>query len=249
MPKLPLLREDQDALSVLVRRAADHLGILDTFVEKDFWVTELLRAVAPGWVIDGQHVSAVFKGGTSLSRVYRLTERFSEDVDILLVYPDDLSPGPRDQALKGIAERARTHLGLDIDQAVSSSATRGVKRNVSYYYPLHQPCCTRAPAAGDGLAWWTQHAPAGDRHLDGRGVRGQLCTQLQDLAGGPSATLRPNEPPLLLCRPDQPILPLFCCTEIAEPLSFCSSSEPAIQSFCHLRMESNPCETMSCAAS
>lgn len=129
------LRDDLDALTVLVRRTADYLGILDTFVEKDFWVTELLRAVAPGWNADGQQVNTVFKGGTSLSRVYRLTERFSEDIDILLVYPDGLSTSRREDALKGIAERARAHLGLDGEQAVSSSSTRGVKRNVSYFYP------------------------------------------------------------------------------------------------------------------
>jgi len=189
VPKLPLLREDQDALSVLVRRAADHLGILDTFVEKDFWVTELLRAVAPGWVIDGQHVSAVFKGGTSLSRVYRLTERFSEDVDILLVYPDDLSPGPRDQALKGIAERARTHLGLDIDQAVSSSATRGVKRNVSYYYPRR----FTSPAVREHLLLEMGSRGGPNPHLPGT-VTSMVAEYARDVLGEAPETWQEWEP-------------------------------------------------------
>jgi hypothetical protein len=57
------------------------------FVEKDFWVTELLRAVVSE--ADGAGAVAVFKGGTSLSKGYRLIERFSEDVGILLVPRQD----------------------------------------------------------------------------------------------------------------------------------------------------------------
>jgi predicted nucleotidyltransferase component of viral defense system len=51
------------------------------FVEKDFWVTELLRAVVSEAAVSC--AVAIFKGGTSLSKAYRIIERFSEDVDIL----------------------------------------------------------------------------------------------------------------------------------------------------------------------
>jgi len=47
-------------------------------VEKDWWVTAVLRAL---FVLPyAKHLS--FKGGTSLSKCYNLIERFSEDIDI-----------------------------------------------------------------------------------------------------------------------------------------------------------------------
>ncbi|MCP4304935.1 MAG: nucleotidyl transferase AbiEii/AbiGii toxin family protein [bacterium] len=49
-------------------------------VEKDFWVSEVLRAVA--LELDDKYL---FKGGTSLSMGWRLIDRFSEDIDLLVV--------------------------------------------------------------------------------------------------------------------------------------------------------------------
>ena len=47
-------------------------------VEKDWWVTAVLRALFA--LPYAKHLS--FKGGTSLSKCYNLIERFSEDIDI-----------------------------------------------------------------------------------------------------------------------------------------------------------------------
>ena len=55
---------------------------LDAFsVEKDFWVCWTLRALftLPGI---GEHLT--FKGGTSLSKAWKLIDRFSEDIDLIL---------------------------------------------------------------------------------------------------------------------------------------------------------------------
>lgn len=75
----PRLREDLDSLTELVRLAADHLGLDTAFLEKGFWVTELVRAVAAGdHVSDAKGnqlpVTTAFKGGTSLSRVFHIAE-------------------------------------------------------------------------------------------------------------------------------------------------------------------------------
>ncbi|MGH8997927.1 MAG: nucleotidyl transferase AbiEii/AbiGii toxin family protein [Acidimicrobiia bacterium] len=60
-------------------QVADETGIPAAHVEKDFWVTEVLRGVVAGAV--ASKVVMVFKGGTSLSKAYGIIERFSEDVD------------------------------------------------------------------------------------------------------------------------------------------------------------------------
>lgn len=136
----PRLREDLDSLAALVGLAADHLGLDTAFLEKDFWVTELLRAVAAGdYVIDAagdrQGVTTVFKGGTSLSRVYHLIDRFSEDVDLLVLFPEGAGTSARQKSLKRIGDLARAHLGLPEDKCTTQESTTGVKRNLRFYYP------------------------------------------------------------------------------------------------------------------
>jgi hypothetical protein len=65
--------------ALVINEAAGRLGLVPLIVEKDFWVCWTLgrifelEAVAP-------HV--VFKGGTSLSKVFGAIQRFSEDIDL-----------------------------------------------------------------------------------------------------------------------------------------------------------------------
>ena len=61
-----------------IETAAKNLKIIPPSVEKDVWVTAVLRALFALPYSD--HLS--FKGGTSLSKCYNLIERFSEDIDI-----------------------------------------------------------------------------------------------------------------------------------------------------------------------
>jgi hypothetical protein len=67
-----------------VRAAAEYHGLLPDLVRKDYWVTRVLRAIATDPAQQGR---VVFKGGTSLSKGWRLIDRFSEDVDLLLTGP------------------------------------------------------------------------------------------------------------------------------------------------------------------
>lgn len=48
-------------------------------VEKDFWVCWTLKELFQLPIIGGH---LIFKGGTSLSKVFKIIERFSEDIDI-----------------------------------------------------------------------------------------------------------------------------------------------------------------------
>lgn len=66
--------ERLDALNV----AANTSGLLPHLLEKDTWVVWSLRHLFAGPFAD--HL--VFKGGTSLSKAYRVIRRFSEDVDL-----------------------------------------------------------------------------------------------------------------------------------------------------------------------
>ncbi|MGH7983116.1 MAG: nucleotidyl transferase AbiEii/AbiGii toxin family protein [Candidatus Udaeobacter sp.] len=80
----------------LIIITADELRIIPELVEKDYWVTRVLRALAADAVLSQQ---VIFKGGTSLSKGYKLIDRFSEDVDLL-------TTGPGFSAAPGKAARA-----------------------------------------------------------------------------------------------------------------------------------------------
>ena len=50
-------------------------------IEKDFWVCWVLGRIFGN---AGLSKRLLFKGGTSLSKAYKLIERFSEDIDLIL---------------------------------------------------------------------------------------------------------------------------------------------------------------------
>jgi len=135
------LRDHLDDLGALVARAADHLGLPTSYVEKDFWVTEVLRTSATNREVampDGSKapVSFCFKGGTSLSRVFGIVERFSEDVDLLAVFPDGARAGARHKVLKQVDADVTSHLGLTKTEVSVGASTTGVKRYTTYHYPV-----------------------------------------------------------------------------------------------------------------
>lgn len=125
------LRESGDDLFALVGATSEHLGIPQEIVEKDYWVTELLRSSAKP--IDDAIV--ILKGGTSLSMAFGLVERFSEDVDILLVPDESLGKGRVHKILKQICERAGTDLDISIENQLDRGSETGIHRNVRYVYP------------------------------------------------------------------------------------------------------------------
>ena len=134
------LRDNPDELDALVGVTADALGMPAVYVEKDFWVTEVLRAASEERSIaltDGSlaPVKFTFKGGTSLSRVFGIVERFSEDVDLLAEFPADTSLTARHKVLKLVDQSVRDHLSLPGDRVTVGSSTTGVKRYTTYAYP------------------------------------------------------------------------------------------------------------------
>jgi len=91
-----------------IEAAAERLNISATAVEKDYWVSEVLRVLAAR-----HHGDFVFKGGTSLSKAFHIVDRFSEDVDILI-----LNGG----ASRGVADRLMKQMGRVAAEGVGGTA-------------------------------------------------------------------------------------------------------------------------------
>jgi hypothetical protein len=102
-----LLREDAD-FQTAIDRAAASLGEPAAFIEKDYWVTQVLRSLA-----ETQRGGFVLKGGTSLSKGYGIINRFSEDVDILVVPRADESNAVAERRLRGVTEAVAAILDLE----------------------------------------------------------------------------------------------------------------------------------------
>lgn len=90
--------------------------------------------------IDGAFI--IFKGGTSLSKAFDLIERFSEDVDILVLPDPTLGVQRVHRILKNICERAAVDLGIGPTNQVLHGSETGVHRNVRYLYPARLPPST-----------------------------------------------------------------------------------------------------------
>ncbi|MBB3196721.1 nucleotidyl transferase AbiEii/AbiGii toxin family protein [Roseateles terrae] len=97
-----LSRDDQ---RLLLNLGQERTGRPAHLLEKDIWVVWTLNAVFQTPI--GQCLT--FKGGTSLSKAYRLIDRFSEDLDLTydirqligdLTGADEFLPGSRSQAAK-----------------------------------------------------------------------------------------------------------------------------------------------------
>jgi len=82
------LHENNDEFRAAIGEAARHIKLPAHVVEKDYWVTKLLYNLHA--YKDKQYV--IFKGGTSLSKGYRLINRFSEDIDLAL-HPEGIGKG------------------------------------------------------------------------------------------------------------------------------------------------------------
>src|ERR1700744_195660 len=70
------------------------LGIDPAFVEKDWYVVQLIREIASADLAGAQ---VIFAGGTALSKAHGLLQRFSEDIDFRLILPEHASASKNQQ--------------------------------------------------------------------------------------------------------------------------------------------------------
>ncbi len=86
------LRDRQE----LISQTAAKMDMPPAAIEKDFWVCWMLQRLFQSPLRE----SIIFKGGTSLSKVYGIIKRFSEDIDLILNWNDfcketEWNPGER----------------------------------------------------------------------------------------------------------------------------------------------------------
>lgn len=110
----------QDAIGI----AYEQTGIMPQIIEKDYYVTMLLRVLAE------KMPYIVFKGGTSLSKCHKVIKRFSEDIDITI--DTLLSQGQKKRFKQVIVETAE-ELGLTIENLNETRSRRDYNRYIIAY--------------------------------------------------------------------------------------------------------------------
>ena len=109
-------------------QAAANLGLPPQVVEKDFWVCWTLKRL---FALESVGEDLVFKGGTSLSKVYGLIRRFSENIDVSIhraslgfkgeTDPAGMTGKPFKRANEALGELARSKIFGEIQPALESA--------------------------------------------------------------------------------------------------------------------------------
>lgn len=118
------LHNDRERFREAIDLTAYQTGISPEAIEKDYYVTLILRLLADKLSF------IVFKGGTSLSKCFQLIKRFSEDIDITI--DTSLSQGQKKKLKKAIQDTAE-ELGLKILNLSDTRSRRSYNRYVLGY--------------------------------------------------------------------------------------------------------------------
>lgn len=129
------LQEDKELFSEIILRASQPiesggLGINAGFIEKDYWITRSLQQLSRSASVE----NAVFKGGTSLSKIYRIGARFSEDIDIAIIRDPKMSEAKLKTIIRNTQKAMSTGLEEIEKPGVTSKGSR--YRKVYFRYPL-----------------------------------------------------------------------------------------------------------------
>lgn len=129
------LHKDKELFSEIILRASQPkelggLGVNAGFIEKDYWITRSLQQLSRSSSAE----NAVFKGGTSLSKIYKIGARFSEDIDIAIVKTEQMT----DSRLKSVIRTMQKSMSEGLTEIEKPGITsKGSRyRKVYFSYPI-----------------------------------------------------------------------------------------------------------------
>jgi len=143
--------QPRDRRDLFTEAAARRGNISAVVIEKDFWVCWTLKHI---FALGARPAQLIFKGGTSLSKVYHVIERFSEDIDLSLSREDLGFVGERDPYRAGSGKKQQ----LLVDEIV------GACRNAiaAELVPQLHSAFERILGSEDGPTSWSLNADGND---------------------------------------------------------------------------------------
>jgi len=134
-------RMPANARAELFAETADRKALPEAIIEKDFWVCWVLKQLFSTDALSGR---LLFKGGTSLSKIFHAINRFSEDIDLAVDYAALGFTGERDPRREDISKTRRA--------AILAGMMVECQRYIgSEFLPALQTRCREILGTGD--AW------------------------------------------------------------------------------------------------
>jgi predicted nucleotidyltransferase component of viral defense system len=123
------LHQNRQLFQDAVVAAAQYFNIPEIYIEKDYWITVALYEIFHNAI--GKEV--IFKGGTALSKAHKLVERFSEDVDLVILR----KVGESNNQLKNKLKAISTIVGRVMPEIALDGITNkmGQIRKTAHEYP------------------------------------------------------------------------------------------------------------------
>lgn len=122
------LHENKQLFRQAVQFTAQQMNIPEIYVEKDYWVTFALHTIFNHEI--GK--DTIFKGGTALSKCFNLIERFSEDIDLVVLRHEGESNNKLTNKIKKISEVINTVLPEVVVEEVTHKM--GMNRKTAHTY-------------------------------------------------------------------------------------------------------------------
>lgn len=122
------LHENKKLFNQAIQFTSDQMQILPIYVEKDYWVTYALFTIYK----DEIGKDTVFKGGTALSKCYNVIERFSEDIDLVVLRNEGESNNQLTNKIREISRVVKNVLPeINIDGLTQK---KGMNRKTAHSY-------------------------------------------------------------------------------------------------------------------
>ena len=122
------LHENKQLFRQSVQFTSQQMNIPEIYVEKDYWVTFALHTIFHNEI--GEHT--IFKGGTALSKCFNLIERFSEDIDLVVLRHDGETNNKLTNKIKKISEVINAVLPEVVVEEVTHKM--GMNRKTAHTY-------------------------------------------------------------------------------------------------------------------
>ena len=123
------LHENTTLFRQAIIATAESMQIPEIYIEKDYWVSYALQRI----FADRIGTETIFKGGTALSKCFGLIERFSVDIDLVVVRQDSDSGNQLKAKIKRIGAVVSEH--LPEVEVPGLSRRMGMNRKTAHAYP------------------------------------------------------------------------------------------------------------------
>ncbi|MDA3886103.1 MAG: nucleotidyl transferase AbiEii/AbiGii toxin family protein, partial [Candidatus Delongbacteria bacterium] len=127
------LHENKELFNQAIVATTQLKKIPESYVEKDYWITYVLKHIFSSELSD----EAVFKGGTSLEKCYNLIERFSEDIDIVVMRKSNETDSQLTKKIRQISNMIKNIIPEIVIEGVTNKKGK-IRKTAHNYAKLYE---------------------------------------------------------------------------------------------------------------